>query len=223
MKNALLIILALLAVAGCGVSFLLLRMPQSGISVAIVEKLGVGKQETVKQAPPAVPKETAPAAEKVEEVEPEADEESVADAPADDGKGNWKFLSSSDWYAGKKISEKDLRGKVVLVYEWSSTEKPSVAMLTRIEEIWSSFKHKPLVVIGSHRGGRNDKIPNAYKKLGLTFPMYEGAGFRNEPISSSYPYIYIVNYKGRVVFRGRNDRPATEALVNAITAAQLKQ
>jgi len=216
MKNLLLVILLVLAAFGCGTSFLLLRMPRSGIAKLIVKNLAAAESSAPAVAPVAAPEQPTAA---TPEFGPEPPK---TEAPEDDGKA-WKGLSEDNWYAGKRLSESDFDGKVVLVYVWSSKEKPSVAMLSRIEEIWSSFKDKPLVVLGSHRGGRNPKIPNACRRLELTFPMYEGAGFGKEPTVSRYPYIYVVNHHGKVVCRGSSDRSATEALVNALTACLLKQ
>lgn len=227
MKNFLLLVLFVLAAAGCGVSYMLLRMPQHDVTALIVKYLAVkpGEEQAVAEEPKAET-EVRPEADPAAEPEAADAKEPVPERPVakdkDDGK-EWKGLSSDAWYAGKRLSERDFRGKVTMVYAWNSKEKPSVEMLSRIEEIWSSFKHKPLVVVGSHRGGNNPKIPKAYKQLGLTFPMYEGAAFAKEPNVSSYPYIYIVNHHGKIVYRGGSDRSATEALVEALTACQLKQ
>jgi len=215
MKNFLLVVLFVLAVVGCGTSCLLLRMPRSGFSAMIVEHLAV------REGPAADSTQASP----VNEPSPvkKAEPKSRTTPPAASDDRGWKGLSSDDWYAGKQLSERDFNGKVALVYVWSSKEKPSVALLSRIEEIWTSFKDKPFVVVGSHRGGRNPKIPNACQKLGLTFPMYEGAAFGKEPTVSHYPYLYVVNHHGKVVYRGTSDRSATEAVVNAVTACVLKQ
>lgn len=227
MKNFLLLVLFVLAAAGCGVSYMLLRMPQHDVTALIVKYLAVkpGEGQAAAEEPKAE-SEPAPEAAPATEVQEESVKDPAPEKPVakdkDDGK-EWKGLSSDAWYAGKRLSERDFRGKVTMVYAWSSKEKPSVEMLSRIEEIWSSFKHKPLVVVGSHRGGNNPKIPKAYRQLGLTFPMYEGAAFAKEPNVSAYPCIYIVNHHGKIVYCGSSDRSATEALVEALTACQLKQ
>lgn len=213
MKNILLVVLFVLAAAGCGVSYMLLRMPGHEVTMLLVKYLSAEKAEEPAPAAPAPKAEEPPA--------PKA-EEPAAPAPKAET-GDWTGLSADSWYAGPRLSEKDFRGKVAMVYVWSSKEKPSVELLSRIEEIWSSFREKPFVLVGSHRGGSNPKIPKACGKLGLTFSMYEGAAFRKEPPVSGYPYIYIVNHHGRVVYRGASDRSATSALVEALTACMLKQ
>lgn len=235
MKNFLLVVLFILAALGCGVSYLLLRLPQHDVTALIVKYLAVKPGEAPVGESPAV-EEKAPVEEKaaVEEKsvetaevqQPESEAKSEPEKPAvvdpDEGK-DWKGLSAENWYYGKKLDQSSFKGKVTLFYVWSSKEKNNADALRRIEKIWSSFKHKPLVVVGSHRGGRNAKIPNACKQLGLTFPMYEGASYFKETAPSVYPYIYIVNHHGKFVYRGTSEPSATEALVNALTACELKQ
>lgn len=215
MKNFLLFVFFLAAAIGCGTSYMLLRMPQHEVTALIVKYLQVKPgEEIVPDVDPVVEPQQieapAPQEKSVKSVEVKPQEEEI-----------WRGFTADNWYAGPKLSKKDFKGKAVLVYEWSAAEKPSVQMLTRIEELWSSFKHKPFIVIGSHRGGKNEKIPNAYKKLELSFPMYEGAGFHKEPSVSTYPYMYVVDHLGNVKYRGRDERAATEVMVTAMTAAQL--
>lgn len=220
MKNFFLLVLFVLASVGCGISFMLLRMPQHEVTALIVKYLAAKSDADAAPEASAPAPEVAPEAARSEAQAPQPEPQVAKDK--DDGK-EWKGFFAESWYAGKRLAERDFRGKVTMVYVWNSKEKPSVEMLSRIEEIWSSFKHKPLVVVGSHRGGRNPKIPKAYGKLGLSFPMYEDAAFVKEPKISIYPYIYIVNHHGKIVYRGTSDRSATEALVEALTACELKQ
>ena len=227
MKNFLLLVLFVLASLGCGVSYMLLQQPQHDVTALIVKYLGAKPaEEAAAEETKAETPETPAAAEEAKPEETVAEEEKkdtqAAAAPVDDGK-EWKGVSDENWYAGKKIKEEDFKGKVTMVYVWNSKEKESVNTLRRIEDIWSSFKTKPLVVVGSHRGGRNPKIPKAYQQLGLTFPMYDDVSFCRESNVSTYPYIYIVDHHGKFKYRGNNDRSATEALVEALTACQLKQ
>lgn len=229
MKNFIIFVLLALAAVGCGVSYMLLRLPQHDVTALIVKYLGAKPGEESAAGAPAADAGAASSEESVaagaadEGARPdEVAEEKPAAKDPDEGK-EWRGLSDENWYAGKKLTEDDFKGKVTMVYVWSSKQKPSVEMLSRIQSIWASFKHKPLVLVGSHRGGRNPKIPNAYKKLGLTFPMYDDVSFARESAVSSYPYIYIVNHHGRFAYRGASERSATEALVEALTACELKQ
>ena len=129
----------------------------------------------------------------------------------------WKF-SKENWYGGRGLVTKDVAGKVIMVYVWNSEVEESVALLPRIQRTWAAYRHKPIMVIGSHRGGaKSDATAKIIKEKNLTFPNFEGAGFKCEPRGiSQYPFIYVVNAKGQVVYRGRDDMAATEALVSAI-------
>ena len=129
----------------------------------------------------------------------------------------WKGLESENWYCGKKLTESSFDGKIVMVYVFSESDEDSVALLPRIENVWSAYKSKPLVVLGSHRGGKSAKAENLIKKAKVTFPVYEDAGRTKEPnTGGEYPIVYVVDDTGRIVYRGRSDLEATEAVVTAI-------
>ena len=104
-----------------------------------------------------------------------------------------------------------------MVYVFSSADEDSVALLPRIENVWSAYKSKPFVVIGSHRGGKSAKVANLIRKSKVTFPVYEDAGRTKEPgAGGRYPIVYVVDDTGKMVYRGRSDLEATEAVVTAI-------
>lgn len=132
--------------------------------------------------------------------------------------GMWRGLTESDHYSGPKLTEQDLSGKVVFVDCWGVNCPPCRALLPRIEQIWQSFKHKPVVVVGSHCQGRApDKVAELVKANKLTYPIYERFGLAaGEPSFNGLPFMYVVNHRGKVVYAGNGEREATEALVNAI-------
>ena len=89
----------------------------------------------------------------------------------------WKGLGEGNYYAGPKVTEADLAGKVVLVDCWGVGCPPCRALLPRMEEIWKSFRSKPFVLLGSHRQGRQpEKVAALVKANKLTYPQYDGAG-----------------------------------------------
>jgi len=137
--------------------------------------------------------------------------------PAVDLSKPWKGLDPENWYGGPKLTEKSLEGKIVMVYAFSESSEDSVALLPRIENVWSAYRTKPFVVLGSHRGGRSAKVAGILKKNGVTFSVYEDAGRTKEPAPGGrYPIVYVVDDTGRMVYRGRSDLEATEAVVTAI-------
>ena len=168
---------------------------------------------------PEEPEPQVAAAPKVEEPVEREEETKSAEPPKPtvDLSKPWKGLEPENWYCGKKLTEKSLEGKIVMVYVFSESSEDSVALLPRIENVWSAYKSKPFVVIGSHRGGKSAKVANLIKKSKVTFPVYEDAGRTKEPSAGGrYPIVYVVDDSGKMIYRGRSDLEATEAVVTAI-------
>lgn len=130
----------------------------------------------------------------------------------------WKGLGEGNYYAGPKLTEADLLGKVVLVDCWGVNCPPCRALLPRMEQVWQSFKSKPFVLLGSHRQGHApEKVAELVKANKLTYPQYNGAGLASgEPSFRGIPFLYVVNHRGKVVYSGHDERAATEAIVNAL-------
>lgn len=110
---------------------------------------------------------------------------------------DWKNLGAENQLGGRKTSVGYLTGKVVMVCK-DASQAP------RMEAVWQSFKSKPFVLIGAW-----EKKADA-----CTFPMYGGAGLaEGEPET---PF-YVVGETGKVVYKGSDERMATEAVVTALT------
>ena len=222
MKKLLVGLLLLAAVLGCGTSYMLLRMPDNIVTKKIVEYC----QAQPGEAAPAAPAEAEASGESepAPAVEPApAPTPAPAEAKPDPDEGKpWKCLRKECWYSGKKLSESDLKKKVVLVYVWDVNVRESIRQLQEMQKIWNSFKGDQFLVIGSHRGGKNDKVGKVVNTLKLSFPMYEGAAYEKEPLNlQSRPYLYVVDHTGKVRYRGQDDKQATVAITDAITAVRL--
>ena len=136
------------------------------------------------------------------------------------GAVEWKNVDEAHYLAGRKCSEGYLRGKVVLVDRWGLKCPPCRALLPRVEEIWTSFKTKPFVVLGGHceGWGAADGVKALVAEKGLTYPVYEGAGLAvGEPQFDAIPFLYVVDETGKVVYLGRDEKTATQAVVQALT------
>ena len=189
-----------------------------------VEWYGIAKDFWVEQWRRFRPEEPEPPAAEPEVQEAEdtavnAEGEKPAEPPkpAVDLSKPWKGLEPENWYCGRKLTESALKGKIVMVYVFSESNEDSVALLPRIESVWSAYKSKPFVVIGSHRGGKSAKAASLIKKSKVTFPVYEDAGRTKEPgAGGRYPIVYVVDDAGRMIYRGCSDLEATEAVVTAI-------
>lgn len=111
--------------------------------------------------------------------------------------GLWTGLEAGAHVTGPEITEADLLGKVVFV---------DTTFDARIEQIWSGFKTKKFMTVGSIRA--SGKIPG-----GLTYPVYKKFGLA---VGDPGAKMFVVNHRGRVVYAGASDRDATEAIVNAL-------
>ena len=110
---------------------------------------------------------------------------------------DWVNVDEDHYIAGRKCSSGYLRGKVVLVCR-------DAALSQRMEEVWTSFKTKPFVLVGSF----------AMKDKNLSFPVYSGAALAEN--SPERPF-FVVDEIGRVRYMGADERRATEIVVTLLT------
>ena len=132
----------------------------------------------------------------------------------------WKNIDADHHLGGRKASEGYLQGKVVLVDRWGAKCPPCRALLPRVEELWKSFKTKSFVALGGHcKGwGTADDVAALISEHKLTYPVYEGAALAiGEPKFDAIPFLYVVDETGKVVYLGRDERNATQAIVSALT------
>ena len=132
----------------------------------------------------------------------------------------WRNVDAEHYLGGRKASAGYLQGKVVLVDRWGAKCPPCRALLPRVEELWKSFKAKPFVALGGHCKGWGDaeEVKRLIASNKLTYPVYEDAGLAvGEPSFDAIPYLYVVDETGKVVYRGRDERTATQAIVTALT------
>lgn len=132
----------------------------------------------------------------------------------------WRNLDAAHDLGGRKASAGYLQGKVVLVARWNAEDPAGRTLTERLEEIWQSFKSKHFVVLGAPTGcgaaGGDRRLSAAAE--GISFPLYADAGLgAGEPRSDRLPLLYVVDETGRVVYLGRDERNATQAVVTALT------
>ena len=132
----------------------------------------------------------------------------------------WRNVDAEHYLGGRKASSGYLQGKVVMVCLWRADDESSRELLPRLEEIWGNFKNKQFVALGGHleEGGTDERAREELAKCKVSFPVYREAGLsRGDPKYKALPFLYIVNETGKVVYMGRDDRMATQALVTALT------
>lgn len=139
------------------------------------------------------------------------------------GAVEWRNLDADHYLGGRKASSGYLQGKVVMVVRWDASnqvDQASHATLTRMEEIWESFKTKSFVMLGSPFCdlAATDAAKASVAAAKLSFPVYAGAGkAEREPRFRSLPTLYVIDETGLCIYVGKDDRLATTAIVQALT------
>jgi RNA polymerase sigma factor (sigma-70 family) len=72
---------------------------------------------------------------------------------------------------GKKLSSKDLRGKVVLIDCWATWCSPCMALLPEIKDLHAKYHEEGLEVIGICHDQDAATMTKACKKLGVSWPQ----------------------------------------------------
>lgn len=135
------------------------------------------------------------------------------------GLAGWANLDDAHRIGGRKCSADYLVGKVVMVCEWSADEEGVDAKLSRMEELWTSFKTKNFVLIGSFRGDVDSRedAKRRIDALSISFPVYAKAGFSKVDSSARNVEMYVVDALGNLSYMGKSDRRASEVFIEKIS------
>ena len=134
----------------------------------------------------------------------------------------WENLDQVHYLSGRMASAGYLRGKVVCIDYRDYGDKGGADAMRRLEELWQTFKMKPFVLIGSHRGTAGaEKIKRIADGLKLTFPIYKEADIvRTEEQKATDPvhigFMCIVGGTGRILYCGNDDRRAAGFIASAL-------
>ncbi len=114
------------------------------------------------------------------------------------------FVFSAQNKDGKTFTERDIKGKVILVDFWASWCKPCHEIMPKIREIYKKYKDKGLTVVSISV----DTNPNDWLKYIEKNPFEWISLLGNgQEITQRYnfqyiPYIMIVNEKGKILQQG---------------------
>ncbi len=131
----------------------------------------------------------------------------------------WRNLDDRHRLSGRKLSEGYMLGKVVLVDRWGAKCPPCRKLLPQMEVIWQSFKTRSFVLLGGHCEGWGSAatVKDLVREYSLTYPVYEGGALaKDEPVFNGIPFLYVVDPRGKVVYRGRDERLATDHVVGLL-------
>jgi len=134
----------------------------------------------------------------------------------------WENVDPAHYLAGRMASAGYLRGKVVLLDYRDYGDKSGVEAMRRLEEIWQTFKMKPFVLMGSHRGTAGaEKIKRIAEGLKLTFPIYKEADIvRTEEQKATdaehVGFLYVISGTGRILYCSKDDRRMSGVIASAL-------
>ncbi len=129
-----------------------------------------------------------------------------------------KALNLGTYIYGKKITAKDLAGRVILFEYWGINCPPCRASMPHLQDLYAKFgRTGKFVVLGSHSQPLNDGVAKFLAGQKVTFPVYQSVSLAAAPCQGGIPFAALIDYDGRVVATGfpGNLYGAVPALVRA--------
>ncbi len=90
----------------------------------------------------------------------------------------WTGVEATDRIGGRMISAGYLRGKVVVLdcRDYGDASAANVEAIRWLQTLWATYKTKPFIVLGSHRGAESDSVVAArLRDWGVSYPVYRRA------------------------------------------------
>ncbi|MFH1746256.1 MAG: redoxin domain-containing protein [Planctomycetota bacterium] len=141
------------------------------------------------------------------------------------GRSSHKLLQpdtqAPDWSLptpdGKKISLKDLRGKIVVLDFWATWCVPCKAAMPGVQKIHEKYKDKPVAVYGVSTWERGRADPAGYMK---SKKFTYGLLLKGEKVAQEYkikgiPTFYVIGHDGNIIYANSgmgNDAQIEEAI-----------
>lgn len=136
----------------------------------------------------------------------------------------WENVGPETRVGGRMASSGYMKGKVVLLDVRDYSEKSGAQHMAQIQNVWTAYKSKAFVAIGSHvPSATKDEAAALVKKLRLSYAVYSDVKLKNDEGSSrSFNHgIYVFDPTGNLVFSGNDPRQAAGVVGSAIFAARI--
>jgi peroxiredoxin len=129
--------------------------------------------------------------------------------PPESPSGSIQFLSAAPELpifdrAGKKVDLTQQKDKILIVHFWATWCPPCVEETPALSKFWEQYKNRDDVALYAISVDKDWKtIDDFFEKNPSSLPLYRDPGEATAKRfgSSQYPETYIVNRKGRVLFR----------------------
>lgn len=146
------------------------------------------------------------------------------------GENVWRNITPESRITGRMVSPGYLKGKVVLLdcRDYAEKTKENVEGIRYLQSVWTSYKTKPFILLGSHAGRAKSAFAARFaERAGATYPVYreaevsaaeEGAMTPEKSVTSGRVYVFDSTLRKRL-YAGTNLREAAGVVANAIMAA----
>lgn len=208
---------------GSNLSLVLMLLVLLGVVAAILLWPGV-EDEAVAEEAVAV-EVVEPEAEEPEPTAEQRDEQAEVEATTLVKVGQVAPDFSVEMLDGRTIKLSELRGKVVMLCFWATWCPPCRQEMAHLQEgVIDHFAGKDLVVLPISRGEQRDVVEKFIADNGYTF----GVGLDPERViydlyaSNFVPRTFIINKRGKVVYRVAGYDEETAKAVNAAIAKALR-
>ncbi len=137
----------------------------------------------------------------------------------------WMNVVPDSRVGGRMASCGYLKGKVVLLDVRDYSENAEAALMKQIQDVWTAYKSKRFVALGSHVGssGSKEAAGNLIKSLHLTYSIYSDVAVKNDEgaVEDLQRGVYVFDSTGKRLYFGKDPRQAMGIVGSAIFAESI--
>lgn len=137
----------------------------------------------------------------------------------------WMNVVPDSRVGGRMASCGYLKGKVVLLDVRDYSENAESALMKQIQDVWTAYKSKQFVALGSHIGPSETReaAGNLIKSLHLTYSIYSDVAVKNDEgaLEDLQRGVYVFDSTGKRLYFGKDPRQAMGIVGSAIFAESI--